>query len=205
MAAQPTETPGDISTVLGDWRGFVEAMQRHLRGVGLDPVAAGWEMDHICFRCSDEASYRRVLDALVPAHCRVVIVEPIGGRDIATLELLKPLSHAGATIGVIEVPMPKPGKQHTPGLEHAEFVIGTPEDGFRGDAPLRRFMAECKEKGLALEWDLGAAGKERNADVTLRFDDPVFGAIRAKFHARPLLEVCRAELAARGAPQDARA
>eukprot|EP01065_Artemidia_motanka_P040089 TRINITY_DN4968_c0_g2_i1.p1 TRINITY_DN4968_c0_g2~~TRINITY_DN4968_c0_g2_i1.p1 ORF type:complete len:585 (+),score=184.95 TRINITY_DN4968_c0_g2_i1:164-1756(+) len=162
----------------------------------MDPVKEGWEMDHLCYRCDTEQSYRTTLKKLIPELGRGVCLATIGGREIATIEMTPPLEHAGMCVRCVEVPMPKPGKVHKAGLEHAEFVVGGGDaDDWSGVRRLREFQAEQEAKGAprdGLQWE--HSDKDLNADVGLRFKTETFGEVRVKFHCRSLYTVAEHEL-----------
>ena len=52
--------------LIGDYCGFIDALIASLAANGLDVLAKGYELDHICYRCSSVAQYRNVCAALVP-------------------------------------------------------------------------------------------------------------------------------------------
>merc|ERR1712008_624723 len=159
-----------------------------------------WEMDHICFRVGTAKQYRSVLASLVPSLGSIVVECMIGGRPVATVKLHSPIEAPVGSrtlrVPAVEIPAPKPGRNYTSGLEHAEIAIGSPADGISGDALLTRFI-EAQPASLKTRFDLRHAKKGLNPDVSLKFggsskDDP---EREVKFHARPLLEVAEREIA----------
>merc|ERR1712096_244529 len=107
-----------------------------------------------------------------------MIESEIGGRPIATIRLQSPICHGDFTVSCIEVPCPKGGRDYKRGLEHAEFVVGTPDDGFRSNVRLLDLVAKHPQASF----DTRALNKECNADVSLSFDSPKLGrCISAKF------------------------
>lgn len=52
--------------LIGDYCGFIDALIASLAANGLDVLAKGYELDHICYRCSSVAQYRNMCAALVP-------------------------------------------------------------------------------------------------------------------------------------------
>jgi len=118
-----------LKEVLGDYESFIDQVCDRLRAAGLDVVARGYEMDHICYRCETISHYQSVMAALVPAFGTLLVEGMIGGRPISTVRLQNPIVHNGIIVTCIEVPCPKPNRPYPPGLEHAELVIGSKEDG----------------------------------------------------------------------------
>ena len=47
--------PPLLTHLIGDYPGFITALLEALRALGLDPAAEGYELDHICYRCSSVA------------------------------------------------------------------------------------------------------------------------------------------------------
>lgn len=181
--------PPTLETILGDYPRFIDTLLGHLAPV-LD--VSKYEMDHICYRSETVDEYNMVCQALCPAFGEVMVESLIGGRTIATIRLKPPICHGGLTVSCVEVPCPKAGSEYARGLEHAEFVIGTAEDGVHSNARLLEFVAQHPE----LSFDTKAVRKDINADVSLRFDSPDIGrTISVKFHNRPLYEVVEYELA----------
>ena len=201
-AACPAESP--LARVLGDVDAFLDAVLAQLRSVGLNPVARGWEVDHICYRCASAAEYRAAVDALVPTLGTLLVESMVGGRPISCVRLHRPIEHAGLRVGVVEIPAPKAGSPYASGLEHAEVVVGTPEDGCLGHTALRRFAAACAADGVALPLPplpppSPEADAECNAELGVSWQ-LAWGAhaaprkVSVKFHARPLEEVVAYEL-----------
>ena len=191
-----------LEHVLGDYRSFLDVLLAQLRAAGLDPVARGYECDHVCYRCGSDAEYRDVCAALVPEFGRLLVEGMIGGRPISTVALHAPIEHAGCRVSCVEVPAVKAGSRYASGLEHAEFVVGTAEDGFLGTAALHRFVRSCEAEGVTLPLRLPAAGegKECNADVGAGWRVAWGGVpeprlVSVKFHARPLDQVVAYEIA----------
>jgi predicted metalloenzyme YecM len=177
-----------VCDIIGDYERFVEEVDSELRARGLDALARGFEMDHLCYRCATVAEYLDVIDALVPALGIAQVEGMIGGRPIATIRLHMPLEHRGFVIRCIEVPCPKPGSPYTVGLEHAELVVGQPSDGCVSSARLLAFIDECSTcTNLTLE--TSALHKECNAEVSHAFTLSDGRPACIKFHNRPLYEV----------------
>ena len=100
----------------------------------------------------------------------------------------------------IELPCPKTGSAYVTGLEHAEFVIGSAEDGCVNTHALSKFVADCEaDQTIQLEFDRAAMKKQFNADVQVRFphegERGINGDFSCKFHQRPLYEVIAFEIA----------
>ena len=75
-----------LQDVIGNFTQFIDGILGNLRACGLDPVALGYEMDHICYRCESEEEYHAVCGALVPSLGRTLVETEIGGRLMATGE-----------------------------------------------------------------------------------------------------------------------
>ena len=58
--------PPRLDHLIGDYRGFIDALVASLAAIGLDVLAKGYELDHICYRCSSVVQYQDVCAALVP-------------------------------------------------------------------------------------------------------------------------------------------
>ena len=185
-----------IDDIIGNWRDFVGELHAGLVAVGIDGLARGYEMDHICYRTTTVEEYLRMKRQLVPHHGSVAIEGMIGGRPILTVALHAPLVHPlGFTIAAIELPAPKAGSPYPSGLEHAELVVGKPSDGVAGSAAVLRFVAQCEAAGLGLALSTRALRKEVNADVSLGLVLSGGVAASVKFHAQPLLAVVEYERA----------
>ena len=193
-----------LDNIIGDVKTFLWILQSRLRMTGIEPL--DFECDHICYRCTSVCEYLQKLDALVPAFGTKMVESMIGGRPIALIKLCKPVcfrtEHGTWTVPCLELPCPKPGHPHLPGLEHAELVCGTEADGVHGDAALRRFAEAHPQLALS------KASKEVNSDYSLvlpsiplneRVGDgegiPFQRDLVVKFHARPLEEVVAYEVA----------
>jgi len=182
-----------LSKVLGDYDEFIGRVHKALCDHGLNPLERKYELDHICYRCETTIQYQLLLKRLVPEFGTLLIESMIGGRPIGTVVLHDPIVSRGYQVCAVEVPCPKSGRPYSQGLEHVEFVIGQVMDGFHHTIALQRFVTQCKDENLPLAdlFDYSALDKETNADVSVNFVEEGFVV---KFHQRPLLEVCRAEL-----------
>eukprot|EP00927_Polykrikos_kofoidii_P022640 TRINITY_DN21072_c0_g1_i2.p1 TRINITY_DN21072_c0_g1~~TRINITY_DN21072_c0_g1_i2.p1 ORF type:complete len:382 (+),score=67.38 TRINITY_DN21072_c0_g1_i2:78-1223(+) len=190
-----------LEHVIGEVNAFIDTVHARLLEAGLNALQRGYEMDHVCYRCETVAEYRAVVAALVPRLGSLMVEGMIGGRPIATIRLHEPAQHAGYSVTCIEVPCPKAGTEYPSGLEHAELVIGTPEDGFQKKEALTRFIADCQSKKLPLaeRFDKRAMAKDLNADVSVSFDaagdaQEPRNKFCVKFHQRPLYEVVEEEI-----------
>jgi hypothetical protein len=54
-----------LEHLIGNYCGFIDALVASLATNGLDVLARGYELDHICFRCSSVAQYREICAALL--------------------------------------------------------------------------------------------------------------------------------------------
>eukprot|EP00929_Paragymnodinium_shiwhaense_P031778 TRINITY_DN17733_c0_g1_i1.p1 TRINITY_DN17733_c0_g1~~TRINITY_DN17733_c0_g1_i1.p1 ORF type:complete len:204 (+),score=51.61 TRINITY_DN17733_c0_g1_i1:55-666(+) len=183
------EAAGSLKEILGDYSSFISTLRPRLAEKGID--VSKYEMDHLCYRCTSREHYQSVMAALVPRFGQTLIESMIGGRPIATIKLAEVIEADGFKVQVVEIPCPKAGTSYTAGLEHAEYVVGTPEDGCEATTRLRAFMKECPAD---IVFDESALSKELNADVGLPLGDYEGRPIRVKFHQRPLEEVVAFEL-----------
>ena len=67
-----------LEAIIGDFRGFIDALHGHLLSVGIDAPRLGYEMDHICYRVDTKAGYHQVLAAIVPELGTCLIESMIG-------------------------------------------------------------------------------------------------------------------------------
>jgi predicted metalloenzyme YecM len=97
------------------------------------------EMDHVCFRCSTRDEYLDVKRRLAPFGTPLE-EGMIGGRPILIFLLEEPIVFRGWRISCLEIPCPKPGRSHSHGLEHVEFVICPQEPQEEGQEESKSFM-----------------------------------------------------------------
>jgi predicted metalloenzyme YecM len=188
---------GDISSVLGGYVEFVDAVVEQLDAAGLN--SRPFEMDHICYRCETQVEYEEVCRILQSGFGESLGVTMVGGRPINTIKLHQPLEHPlGFKISCIEIPSPKPSSYYPKGLEHVEFVIGSKGDAITGSESkilLEKFIEKCSTSGFLLPFDTRAINKDINPDVSVELSG-VSGPqtkISVKFHVRPLMEVIEYE------------
>ncbi|EQC42212.1 hypothetical protein SDRG_01050 [Saprolegnia diclina VS20] len=106
--------------------------------------ACEWTLDHVCYRCEEEAEYTHLARTVLPTMATLLVESEVGGRPIATFKLHAAIPLAGGrSVDVLEVPMPKRGSFYKRGLEHAEIVV--PYD-------LVQFIKA--QKNDAIVWDL---------------------------------------------------
>ena len=101
-----------LEHVIGDYRGFIEAVHARLVAAGCDARERSYEMDHVCYRVETKAQYQEALAALVPAFGELLVESIIGGRPIATVALASPIEHEGYVVECIELPCPKRGSPY---------------------------------------------------------------------------------------------
>mmetsp|Transcript_8604 Transcript_8604/g.16892 ORF Transcript_8604/g.16892 Transcript_8604/m.16892 type:complete len:277 (+) Transcript_8604:2-832(+) len=177
-----------LEHILGDYHAFtdalIEALQKQLD-------VSKYQLDHICYRCATQDEYDMVLKALTVLYGKLLVEATVGGRPIATVLLHNPIRHAQYEIESIELAAPKPGVKTKSGLDFVGFAIGSPADGIYGNSVLKRFMAQHP----TIKFNTRALEKDVSPDVSVEVTTPgEFGAISAKFHSRPLVEVVRIEL-----------
>eukprot|EP00041_Stephanoeca_diplocostata_P009555 m.148016 g.148016 ORF g.148016 m.148016 type:complete len:201 (+) comp17787_c0_seq1:284-886(+) len=175
-----TSTP-TLGDVIGDVVGFVSHLVVGLQqryGISV----SGMELDHVCFRCDSTQEYLEKRSALAPFGEKI-IESMIGGRPISTFLLHTPIIVGDFQISCIELPHPKPGKSHSHGLEHAEFVLGVTE------GRPKQSILDFIDKHQLVQFDTRALKKELNPDVSVSV-----GTSSAKFHERPLYKVVELEV-----------
>jgi predicted metalloenzyme YecM len=192
-----THCPLPLGAVIGDFRLFVEAVHANLCAGGLDPISRKLQIDHICYRTETKAEYVHVQQKLVPAFGECIQESMIDGRPITIIRLRVPIVHLGYSIACVELPCPKSSSPYRSGLEHAEIVVGSEQDGCASTERLNEFLAELRSLGFVV--DTKGLSKKLNADVSISFDllgrHPVDRTITVKFHQRPIDEVVAYEQA----------
>lgn len=157
--------------------------------------------DHVCWRTESMEEYNDLVTALRGAtdDTQLLIESEIGGRSIATFELLEPIQYNdGRSIPVVEIPAPKDGRPYKRGLEHVEFVIGDDENDNGGTVKSieeqKLVLEDFMNKYPAIEWNTKAIDKPVNADVSLQVElGEDFGVCSIKFHLLPLSKVVECE------------
>lgn len=133
-------------------------------------------IDHICFRTKTLDEYLNIKQKLNLLG-NVLISSQIGGREITTYKLRKPLSILGQNVYVLELPAPKAGSKYSTGFEHVEYVIDKSFDDFAQRYPW-------------IEFDWSGASKEHNPELRVKFDKNV----SIKFHHDNLENIIKKEL-----------
>ena len=144
------------------------------------------QIDHVCFRCASEASYRDALASLERAGHVVAGSSAVGGREITTVRLRPPIEWRGVVVPAVEVPMPKPGRPKPDGWEHAEVAL------MRGGVEGAEHLICLRKTYPDAPWDAKGLGKALNAELSCSL--PGEPAMAVKFHHRPLLEVVAHEI-----------
>jgi adenylate cyclase class 2 len=151
---------------------FMSGLFRQLNE--LDIEFKKYPIDHICYRVNSAQEYEEFKTKF--GYIGDLLIESeVGGRNIATYKLYKPLKYKNYSIELVELPSPKPGKDYKTGLEHAEFVI---------DQSFEDFAATT-----SLEFDWKGTHKEINPELRLKLEDN----LSVKFHHMPLDEVIEIE------------
>eukprot|EP00290_Baffinella_frigidus_P056991 CAMPEP_0180374566 /NCGR_PEP_ID=MMETSP0989-20121125/22080_1 /TAXON_ID=697907 /ORGANISM="non described non described, Strain CCMP2293" /LENGTH=208 /DNA_ID=CAMNT_0022371983 /DNA_START=172 /DNA_END=800 /DNA_ORIENTATION=+ len=165
----------------------------------LEIDASTFEADHVCFRCADASEYHRVVALCENVGVRLV-EGMIGGRPISksSADAHFDLPSQGASQvpraldQVPRGPRAQAWPQDESGWEHVELVVG----GGAGGAGIPRDTAEplrdLMRKHPSADWDARALDKHLNPDVSLALPG---GGGSVKFHALPLDEVVRIEIA----------
>ncbi|MEI8028008.1 MAG: VOC family protein [Pseudomonadota bacterium] len=163
----------DLSAVVN---AFVEPIFKEL--VELDLLKEISEVDHVCYRVPDVASYEEFKRAFSPLG--LLLSEAfINGRPIACYKLHTPIKTSiGLEIGVVELPAPREGVAYPEGFEHIEIVTG---------ADLQVLL----KRYPTLSFNLQNYSAASNREVSLKLKSGV-----VKFHERSLEEVILEEKAA---------
>lgn len=132
--------------------------------------------DHLCYRCEDFKTYLS-FKAKLKKWGNLLVASEIGGREISTFRLDKPIEFNGHKVSILELPAPKEGKFCNTGFEHAEFVTTTDLKSF----------AEQHEN---LKWDYSALDKTHNPELKLNIEEN----FSLKFHTESLENLVRQEL-----------
>ena len=168
---------------LDDWYGRLEQIPGGLANAVQSHAV---QIDHVCFRCASEASYRDALASLKRAGHVVAGSSAVGGREITTVRLRPPIEWRGFVVPAVEVPMPKPGRPKPDGWEHAEVAL------MRGGVEGAEHLIRLRKTYPDAPWDAKGLGKALNAELSCSL--PGEPAFAVKFHHRPLLEVVAHEI-----------
>lgn len=150
----------------------------------IDVRAKGWQVDHVCWRCSTMKEYVRACIQFKEIGSEKLVEGIIGNRPITTYRFAEPLKAAGFEIECIEIPAPKEGSYYASGLEHCEFVITQDDNDMLSSRPLDELKKEYPNVKFKHN------KKNINGDLTLKFDD----GTSAKFHSQPLSKVIKFEI-----------
>jgi len=118
----------------------------------------------------------------------------IGGRPISTIQLWEPIRYKEWSIACVELPCPKAGSYYAKGWEHFEVVIA---DRGHSCAGTEEILMKFVGKYPSISFDMRAAGKEVNADVSVSVCGDSVTSV--KFHCAPLYDVIAFELSQHGA------
>lgn len=137
-------------------------------------IQQNWNIDHLCYRTSTDADYCEA-KKYFSEFSKLLIESEVNGRLISTFKLQQPIQYQDWTIGVVELPAPKKGKQTPGGFEHIEVVVDVPFD------TIKKRFSHClfDESGLK---------KDFNQELEINF-----GAMAIKFHYLSLASVINVE------------
>ena len=183
LARARAEWDATARAFLDDWYGRLEQIPGGLANAVQSHAV---QIDHVCFRCASEASYRDALASLKRAGHVVAGSSAVGGREITTVRLRPPIEWRGFVVPAVEVPMPKPGRPKPDGWEHAEVAL------MRGGVEGAEHLIRLRETYPDAPWDAKGLGKALNAELSCSL--PGEPAMCVKFHHRPLLEVVAHEI-----------
>lgn len=114
-------------------------------------------MDHLCYRVSSVDEYSQTKTEFEKLG-ELLVESIVGGRNIATYKLNRPIVFNERSVDVIELPEPKASNKYATGFEHAEFVI---------EEDLNVYARQHSQA----KWDTDALGKSINPDIRLKFSD----------------------------------
>lgn len=134
-----------------------------------------FEMDHLCFRTTSMEEYFDTCEKFQKIG-NLLTESEVGGRLIATYELITPLRLKNKEVFVIEVPAPKKGSNYLFGFEHAEFVISESLEMFVKNNP-------------SINFDTKDLVKKINPDIRIKFDS----GLSVKLHNQSLKSVIEYE------------
>ena len=183
IARARAEWDATARAFLDDWYGRLEQIPGGLANAVQSHAV---QIDHVCFRCASEASYRDALASLERAGHVVAGSSAVGGREITTVRLRPPIEWRGFVVPAVEVPMPKPGRPKPDGWEHAEVAL------MRGGVEGAEHLIRLRKTYPDAPWDAKGLGKALNAELSCSL--PGEPAMAVKFHHRPLLEVVAHEI-----------
>jgi predicted metalloenzyme YecM len=133
-----------------------------------------WDIDHLCYRVETEKRYLEKKDEFA-GFGELLIESQVGGRMISTFKLKVPIEFKDYSIGLIELPAPKPGKTVKEGFEHIEVICDLP-------------FHELKARYSSLQSDESGLKKDFNKELEFNFKS---GAV--KFHHLSLESVIELE------------
>lgn len=152
---------------------FLKNLQFEIDRCGL-VIEKTWFIDHICYRAASEGEYKSLI-ADYKKNNELLIEAPVGGRLISTFKLKDPISFRNFKIPLIEIPMPKLGRETKSGYEHIEIVIQ--ED-----------FGELQNRYSHLSFLTHALTKELNPELEIELNN-----CSIKFHHQSLEKVIEFE------------
>ena len=179
---------------------FLKYVFMALDGMNLD--ISEYPADHVCWRTESIEEYSDLVSALkaAPDEVLLLVESEIGGRPIATFEVLEPIDCGnGRVIGVVEIPAPKDSRAYKRGMEHVEFVVTddnkneSVSTNSLSDKTHRATLEEFMRMNGAVDWNTKAIDKPRNPDVSVQVELEEFGLCTVKFHLHPLSKVIEYE------------
>lgn len=151
---------------------FLDKVFKEIQSAQID--LKNWEIDHICYRTTSEENYLESKKYFAQLG-ELLIESEVGGRQIATYKLKKPIKYKNFSIPLVEVPAPKKGKLTPEGFEHIEVVIDCSFD-------------EILAKYSHCNFDKKGMQKDLNPELEIEFKDCAI-----KFHHQSLEEVIKIE------------
>ncbi|WP_075182027.1 VOC family protein [Pantoea sp. 1.19] len=183
----PEHVGEELSDLSVDFSRFHRALEAFAADLGLK--LSELEIDHVAVRCHQNTTaerWKRGLGRI--ADC--LSENEINGRPICLFRLHQPLTLAGQSVAVVELPWPGQTLYRHEGWEHIEVVL-------RGDPQTlnQRAMALLSDSGLlqpriAIKCSSPRGEKERLPNPTLAVTN---GEITIKFHPWSITEIVASE------------
>lgn len=160
-----------IAHIIGDYEKFLDTVYANAHKTRVD--VSGFYVDHIAYRTTSTKNYETLKDHLL-IYGNILSEKLIRDRQVAIIELHKPLQYKDIQIRFVEILAPAKDNTFREGLEHAEFVINIPLSNMMQKYPLLSFIHK---------------DKKINAELVLKFPNNA----NIKFHEKPIDEVISIE------------
>jgi predicted metalloenzyme YecM len=136
----------DLQAVVGDYRAFLKQILAEIADAGFD-LSDFVQMDHMCYRVPSLERYEAKKQEF-SAVGKLLGVNQVNGRPIATFRLHHPVRYENWRIDAIELPAPKEGVATSEGLEHVEMVLFDDMDYFLKMHADKQFKMDSADRGI---------------------------------------------------------